>query len=266
MANDTKSYFQRQGTVISWWYPESLAEPLYEHYREQLRWVLEQFDAAVRQQGKRVADVGTGKGRFAISFALQGAEVYALDISREMLERARRDAQTAGVQVHYLQGDAENLPYPDHSFDLVVCMETIMHVPHPGKLLRELARLVRPDGQVLVSMTNKYRINALARLPETLYQRLRPARQTGTPRYMWAYSVPTFRCLIRQAGLEIYKLHGQGLFQANARLRLSRRLSIPLFPRSFALWFFDRIEPRLRETPLLSIMGTVMAIARPQKE
>ena len=63
MTNDTKSYFQRQGTVMSWWYPESREEPLYEHYREQLRWVLEQFD----WRGKRVEDVGTGKGRFAIS-------------------------------------------------------------------------------------------------------------------------------------------------------------------------------------------------------
>ncbi len=261
MGDDTKSYFQKQGTVISWWYPESTKEPLYEHYLEQLRWVMAQFD----WRGKRVADVGTGKGRFAISCALRGAEVYALDISQEMLCQAQRDAVTAGVQVHYLQGDAENLPYPDRSFDLVACMETIMHVPHPEELMRELARIVRPDGQVIVSMTNKYRINALGRLPETLYRRLRPVRQAQTPRYMWVYSVSTFRGLFRQAGLEIRRLHGQGLFQANACLGFSRRLSIPLFPRSFALWFFHHVEPRLRETPLLNIMGTVMAIAVPKR-
>ena len=262
MAHETKAYFQQQDTVMSWWYPESPREPLYEHYLEQLRWVMAQFE----WRGKRVADIGTGKGRFAISFALQGAEVYALDISAEMLDQAQQDAEKAGVQVRYLRGDAENLPYPDDFFDIVVCMETIMHVPHPDKLVRELARVVRPDGQVMLSMTNKYRLNALGRLPQDLVQRLRALRGRQTPRYMWSYGVPTFVRFLREAGLELTRLHGQGLLQANARLALSHRLSVPLFPRRFALWFFERVEPRLREGPLLNVMGTVMAIARPGKK
>jgi len=261
MTHETKGYFQQRGTVVNWWYPESPKEPLYEHYVEQLRWTLAQFD----WQGKRVADIGTGKGRFAISFALRGAEVYALDISEDMLAWAERDAAQAGVQVRFLQGDAENLPYPDDHFDIVVCMETIMHVPHPQKLVQELARIVKPEGYVLLSMTNKYRLNALGRLPQTIYQRLRPARADAPPRYMWSYSVPTFRRFLQTAGLRVVTLHGQGLFQSNARLQLSRRLSVPLFPRAFALWFFQRVEPHLRETWWLNVMGTVMAIARRER-
>lgn len=263
MGNETKAYFQERDTVLSWWYPESPKEPLYEHYLEQLRWVMAQFE----WRGKRVADVGTGKGRFAISFALQGAEVYALDIAADMLRWAGQDAEKAGAKVRFLQGDAENLPYPDHFFDLVVCMETIMHVPHPDRLVRELARVVKPGGQILVSMTNQYRLNALGRLPESLLLRLlswvRPAQ---TPRYMWAYGVPAFRRFFDRAGLKITRLHGQGLFQANARWRLSRRWSLPMYPRAFALWFFERVEPGLRETAWLNVMGTVMAIAAPENE
>ena len=259
MTNETKSYFKQEGTVISWWYPESEREPLHEHYVEQLRWVLEQFD----WQGKRVADIGTGKGRFAISFAQLGARVYALDISNDMLAEAAHDASQTGVKVRYLQGDAENLPYPSDFFDIVVCMETIMHVPHPEKLMQEVARVVRPQGQVMLSMTNKYRINAMARLPETVYKKLRPARFSQPPRYMWSYSVSQFRRFFERAGLRITRLHGQGLFQANARVRLSKRLSIKPFPRRFALWFFAKVEPKLQETWLRNVMGTVMAIARP---
>jgi len=262
MTEESKSYYRRPGTIISWWYPESRDEPLHEHYAEQLRWVLGRFD----WQGKRVADIGTGKGRFATSFALSGADVHALDISRDMLERARVDTREAGSRVHYLQGDAENLPYPDDFFDVVACMETIMHVPHPDRLLQELARVVHPGGQIILSMTNKYRINALVRLPENAYRRLRARHGDHARGYVWFYSVAQFVELIRQAGLRVRTLHGQGLFQANARLRLTRRLSVPIFPRPFALWFFNKIEPRLRETPLLYIMGTIMAIAVPRIE
>ena len=258
MGNETKAYFQGRDTVLSWWYPESTKEPLYGHYLEQLRWVMAQFD----WRGKRVADVGTGKGRFAISFALQGAEVYALDIASDMLHWAEQDAEKAGASVTFLRGDAENLPYPDHFFDLVVCMETIMHVPHPDRLVQELARVVKPEGQILVSMTNRYRLNALGRLPEAILLRLlRLLLPAQTPRYMWAYSVPTFRRFLDRAGLKIVRLHGQGLFQANARWRLTRSLSIPMYPRAFALWFFERVEPKLRETAWLNVMGTVMAVA-----
>jgi 2-polyprenyl-6-hydroxyphenyl methylase/3-demethylubiquinone-9 3-methyltransferase len=258
MSNETKSYFRQAGTVKSWWYPESEREPLYAHYEEQLRWTLAQFNWA----GKRVADVGTGKGRFAVAVAEMGATVYALDIAMEMLDVAQQHARQNDVAVRYLQGDAEALPYPDDFFDIVLCMETIMHVPHPQKLLAEVRRITKPAGHVLLSMTNKYRINALARLPETLYRRLRGPR-TDEPRYMWSYSVRQFLRFCTNADLNVRKLHGQGLFQANARVRLTRRLSIKLFPQPFADWFFTRIEPRLRETPLLKIMGTVMAIAVP---
>ena len=262
MADETKSYFQQEGTVISWWYPESEREPLHEHYVEQLRWVLSRFD----WQGKRVADIGTGKGRFAVSIASLGARVVALDISRDMLAVATQAASQAGVGVSYVQGDAENLPYPSGFFDIVICMETIMHVPHPDKLVQEVARIVRPEGQVLLSMTNKYRFNALARLPENLYKMLRPARFSQTPRYMWSYSVPQFRRFLEGAGLRVLWLRGQGLFQANARIRLGKRLAINPFPRPFAHWFFAKVEPRLRETWLRNIMGTVMAIASPLGE
>jgi len=134
-------------------------------------------------------------------------------------------------------------------------------VPHPQRLVNEMARVARPGGAVMLSMTNRWRINALGEAPGALYRWLGLAQRPSTPRYMWHYSVPQFTRFLRQAGLTVQRLHAQGLFQANARLWLSSEISIPLFPRWFADAFFAHVEPFLRETPLRQVMGTVMAVA-----
>lgn len=257
VADDTKNYFRQPDTVTQWWFPEDPAHPLYAHFQEQQRWVL----AQVPWTGQRVLDVSTGKGRFAINFARAGAQVTALDIAPQMLNLARTASREADVGINLLQADAEGLPFADSSFDVVVCMEAIMHVPHPQWLVNEMARVVRPGGTVLLSMTNRWRINALGEVPSAIYRGLGLAQRASTPRYMWHYSVPAFTRFLRQAGLHMVRLHGQGLFQANAQLRVHSGLAIPMFPRRFADRFFERYEPPLRETPLSYIMGTVMAVA-----
>ncbi len=256
MTHATKTYFRQPDTVARWWYPENASHPLYAHFSEQLHWVIAQQP----WQGQRILDISTGKGRFAVNLAAHGADVTALDIAPQMLALAQRSADEQGVAVQFLQADAEHLPFPTASFDVVLCMEAIMHVPHPQRLLHEMARTVRPGGVVILSMTNRWRLNALGEAPGALYRWLGLARSAAVPRYMWHYSVPQFTHFITQAGLHITQLHGQGLFQANARLWLNSEISVPLFPRWFADTFFAQIEPFLRDTPLRNIMGTVMAV------
>ena len=268
--NDVKRYFQRPGTVARWWNPEDERDPHFAHFREQLTWVVGQVD----WEGRQVLDVGTGKGRFAIPFARQGARVMAMDISGEMLVEARQRAQQAGLPAAaqagvvpcFVQGDAERLPFPSHSFDVVSCMEALMHVPHPQQAVAEAARVVRPGGQTVFSMTNKWRINALANLPVALARLLRLNRSPAGTQIAWYHSTRTFKGWLQRAGLKIRHLRGQGLFQSGARLAFTRRFSVPLFPVAFADWFFARVEPALRESPLLHVMGTMMAIAVAEDE
>lgn len=257
MTDATKTYFRQADTVLRWWFPEDPTHPLYPHFAEQLRWVLALQD----WRGQRVLDISTGKGRFAVNLAAQGAEATALDIAPQMLALAQRAADEHGVGVQFLQADAEQLPFPDAAFDTVLCMEAIMHVPHPQRLVNEMARVVRPGGAVILSMTNRWRLNALGEAPGALYRWLGLAQRPTTPRYMWRYSVPQFTHYLRQAGLTVQRLHGQGLFQANARLWLNSEISVPMFPRWFADTFFAHVEPFLRETVLYYLMGTVMAVA-----
>lgn len=253
----TKDYFRQDGTVHSWWAPESPCDGHYGHFQEQMRWVVAQTDWA----GKSVLDIGTGKGRLAVAYGLKGARVTALDISREMLADARTAASAANVSVPLILGDAERLPLPTATFDVVSCIEAIMHFPHPLAALREIARVVKPGGTVLLSTTNRFRLLALVRWPDRALDRLRHGTPTG-PRIFWAHSLWESRRLLAQARLKPEKTHGQGLLQA-ARIPLGRGRFFPLVPRALADWFFVHVEPRLRETWLLALMGTVMFVCRP---
>lgn len=256
--NDTKDYFRRQDTVASWWHPESPGDPLYRHSLEQLQWA----SGVLPWAGRRVLDVATGRGRFAIAYARAGADVIATDLSQQMLSYTAENARAQNVSFPRILSDAAHLPFPDHSFDVLSCMEAVMHFPDVEAALREFRRLLRPGGFAVLSLTNRYRINALARLPTAIYQKL-GLIDAGDLRIMWSYSLPAFRRMLAAAGFEIAAAHGQGLFQPNARVVLSKHISFPPFPPAFAHWFFERIEPSLRHTPFKHVMGTINLLARP---
>jgi ubiquinone/menaquinone biosynthesis C-methylase UbiE len=102
-------------------------------------------------RGLAVVDVGCGTGRHALRLAAAGANVYALDFSEAMLERARTKPGASNItfQVHDL---AQPLPFPDDTFDRVVCGLVIDHIADLGGLFREMSRICRPSGFVVVSV------------------------------------------------------------------------------------------------------------------
>ncbi|HWM43153.1 MAG TPA: methyltransferase domain-containing protein [Burkholderiales bacterium] len=109
------------------------------------------LDALKLKPGDRVLEVGVGTG---ISLPLYPREVRitGIDISREMLERARaRVARAKLTNVEaLLEMDAEAMSFPDASFDKVVAMYVVSVVPRPAKLLEELHRICRPDGEIFI--------------------------------------------------------------------------------------------------------------------
>lgn len=251
----TKAYFRQDGTVHTWWAPESRDSIHYQHFLEQLRWVVSQVDWS----GKCLLDVGTGKGRLAVAAALSGAQVTGLDLSGEMLRDARCIAQDAHLSIEFTFGDAELLPFPDQVFDVVSCLEALMHFPHPDVALSEMARVTKPGGTVILSVTNWLCLTALARRLTSLVRYLHSG-SAEDPAIFWYYSLWRLRRLTASAGLKTVKTHGQGLLQATARLPLGRGRFLPLVPRPLADWFFRRIEPVLRETRLVAFMGTILVV------
>jgi SAM-dependent methyltransferase len=101
--------------------------------------------------GDRVLDVGCGTGVVAITAALRGAKAAGLDLTPALIERARQNAAIAGVDVEFVEGDAEALPYPDGSFDVVLSQFGHMFAPRPAVALREMLRVLKKGGRVAFS-------------------------------------------------------------------------------------------------------------------
>lgn len=101
--------------------------------------------------GMRVLDVGCGTGVVAITAARLGAQVKAIDLTPELLERARESSALADVDVEWREGDAEELPFGDGEFDAVLSQFAHMFAPRPEVALREMLRVLRRGGIVAFS-------------------------------------------------------------------------------------------------------------------
>jgi ubiquinone/menaquinone biosynthesis C-methylase UbiE len=102
--------------------------------------------------GLRLLDVGTGNGgNLAIPAAQLGAEVVGLDVTPELLEHAVKRAAEAGVDVEWVEGDAQQLPFADASFDRVTSTFGAMFAPDHRRTAGELVRVCRPGGRIAMT-------------------------------------------------------------------------------------------------------------------
>jgi SAM-dependent methyltransferase len=98
--------------------------------------------------GQRVLDVGCGTGVVALAAARTGAHVSGLDLTPELLVRARENAAIAGAEIDWHEGDAEALPFADGEFDVVVSQFGHMFAPRPDVATREMLRVLKPGGTI----------------------------------------------------------------------------------------------------------------------
>ena len=102
--------------------------------------------------GAQVLDLACGTGNLSIPLARRGAQVTGVDIAPNLLEQARERAAAEGLGVVFEEGDAEQLPYPDGTFDAVVSMFGAMFAPQHELVVAECARVLKPGG--LLAMAN----------------------------------------------------------------------------------------------------------------
>jgi SAM-dependent methyltransferase len=101
--------------------------------------------------GQSVLDVACGTGVVAVTAARQGAKVTGLDLTPELLDRARFNSQMAGAEIAWHEGDVEKLPFADAAFDVVLSQYGHMFAPRPELAISEMLRVLQPGGTIAFS-------------------------------------------------------------------------------------------------------------------
>jgi SAM-dependent methyltransferase len=112
-----------------------------------------------RYAGKRVLEIGCGIGTDGAQFALGGADYVGVDLTEAAAELARENFEVRGLQGEFVVTDAEQLPFPDDSFDHVYSYGVIHHTPHPDRVVAEIRRVLRVGGTVTVMLYNRNSVN-----------------------------------------------------------------------------------------------------------
>jgi SAM-dependent methyltransferase len=108
-------------------------------------------EAADLKAGQRVLDVASGNGNASLAAARRFSEVTALDYVPMLLEEGRQRAEAEGLSVDFREGDAEDLPFEDASFDVVISTLGVMFAPNQQKAAEELLRVVKPGGTIAMA-------------------------------------------------------------------------------------------------------------------
>jgi 2-polyprenyl-3-methyl-5-hydroxy-6-metoxy-1,4-benzoquinol methylase len=175
------------------------------------RLVKKHLDLTRDLKGKRVLEIGCGRGGFAWWLATQparAARVIAVDLSHSAITKARDfAAERAASPLEWLLGDIEALPHPTGAFDTVISCETIEHVPDPRRAIAELARVLRPGGHLFLTTPNYLGPMGLYRL----YLRLRGRQYTeeGQPINQLVL-LPRTRHWVVNAGLVVVAVDATG--------------------------------------------------------
>lgn len=124
------------------------------------RLLLDRIGAA---RGLRILDVGCGDGVLATRLAQGGARVTGLDASADMIAAARHRAKAAGVKVDLVEGSAGDLPFPAGHFDCVVSVATLCFVDDPRQAVREMVRVLKPGGRLILGELGRWNLWAAPR-------------------------------------------------------------------------------------------------------
>lgn len=218
-------------------YEKISGDPYYDVFsytRKKMDEVLDEQFADV-PRGARLLDVGCGTGHQLAKYVAAGYECSGCEPSSEMLARAR--AANPGVPL--VQATADQLPYPDGSFDVVLSVEVMRYLAEPAPALSEFSRVLAPGGRALVTFAPKYS-TSLYPLINKVTGRVKVGRLSKVQQYF--HTTDELERLFRRAGFSevavIPRFYGPFIYV--------NRVSRDLASRSLKRWerFDDRIATR----------------------
>lgn len=156
------------------------------------------------KNANRILDVGAGTGRFVIPFAKKGYDTYGIDISENMLQIAKNKAGDL-PNLHLEKANAKNIPFPDNYFDFITSYRVLIHIPDYEIVVKEMYRILKPDGYVLVEFNNKYSLSGIGKLLRQLRKMLGVPEETDTQLVSRSELFDSFSDM----GFEIEKIYHQ---------------------------------------------------------
>jgi 2-polyprenyl-6-hydroxyphenyl methylase/3-demethylubiquinone-9 3-methyltransferase len=204
-----------------WWDPDGESRPL--HDLNPVRAAYVGSHASLR--GAKVVDVGCGGGLLSEALARAGANVTAIDLGAKLIEIARLHLFESNLQVDYRVQSSDALAAAEPaSFDVVCCMEMIEHVPDPLVLIRDLAAMLKPGGQLFLSTLNRTPLAFGAAIVGAEYlMRLLPR---GTHHYAQFLKPSEVAGMLRRFDLDIEDIRGLAYNPLTRNAALSSNTSV----------------------------------------
>jgi ubiquinone/menaquinone biosynthesis C-methylase UbiE len=197
---------------------------------------------------ERVLDVAVGGGHTTLAFARGAAEVIGVDLTEAMLTAAQGLAEAQGVtNVSFQAADAEHLPFPDASFDIVTCRYAAHHFPHPAVAAREWARVLKSGGKLLL-------VDVVSPDDPTSDTFLNAAEVLRDPSHVRDHSVAQWLDMLQATGLKVEEL---GQFPLRLEFASwTERMRTPQAAREQILALFAGAPTIVHETLHLEPDGT----------
>lgn len=239
IEDDTSAYFDSRASYWDEVYSDTDLQGRI--YRRRQAGVLGMVDAAALSPGASALEIGSGAGHLTVELARRGLDVHAIDVSEAMVEATARQAHAAGLahRVSTSVGDIEALSFSDESCDVVVAVGVIPWVDNPRVGIAEALRVLKPGGQLVLTVDNKRRLvvftdprELLAQTPlRRVYHAVRGKRglvmsRLDSPRRIdrWLRergAAPQERCTV---GFGPITLLGRPVIASRAALRVDARL------------------------------------------
>ncbi|MDR3001734.1 MAG: methyltransferase domain-containing protein [Fibromonadaceae bacterium] len=210
---------QKEPTVSVWnkfWNRKKDLEKVYPSSPSVLKAILNQGSV----EGLKILEVGAGTGRDSLELAKAGAQVFILDYSEESLKITRELALQAPGNLHLVQGDAFNAPFPSETFDIVFHQGLAEHFKNPLPLLKENARLLKKGGFCLCDVPQTFHLY-------TVLKQLLIALDKWFAGWETQFTMPQLRKLMKSAGLEVVYEYGDWM-RPNLIYRIIREIGFKL--------------------------------------